>query len=112
MGWSREVAGTMQTRLAHAMLIAAVAIVYAVVALPLPYLLVDHYSAVQAGDTNHSDVDIHAWLEWATGSSLSGSDLVLSSALLQSAILPIPSVLECAKLLVAVLYARGPPALV
>lgn len=92
------------------MLIAAVAVLYAVVALPLPYLLVDHYSAVQASDADHSDVDVHAWLEWAAGSSLSGSGLVWPSVLLSSAILPIPSVQEFSNLRLSVPYPRGPPA--
>ena len=99
----------MQTRLIRIMFIAAVAMLYGLVALPLPYLLIDHYSAVQAGDPDHSDADVHAWLEWAASSSLSGTGLVLPSVLLPSAILQIPPVQGGSSLLVSVPYSRGPP---
>ena len=102
----------MQARLIRVMFIAAVAMLYGLVALPLPYLLIDHYSAVQAGDPDHSDADVHAWLEWAASSSLSGTGLVLPSVLLPSAILPISSVQGFSSLLVSVPYSRGPPAAV
>ena len=102
----------MQARLIRVMFIAAVAMLYGLVALPLPYLLIDHYSAVQAGDPDHSDADVHAWLEWAASSSLSGTGLVLPSVPLPSAILPIPSVQGFSSLLVSVPYSRGPPAAV
>lgn len=100
----------MQIRLTRMVLIAAVAIVYALITLPLPYLLVDHYSAIQAGDSNHSDVDIHAWLEWAAGSSLSGTGLVLLSVLNSSRVSTNPPLQVFARLLEATSYPRGPPA--
>jgi hypothetical protein len=99
----------MGVRLVQAQLIAAVATLYMLVALPLPYLLLDHYSAMQAGDTNHSDVDIHAWLEWAAGSSLSGTLPVLPSVPAPSFSPSIPSVQVFSVLLGAVLHSRGPP---
>ena len=102
----------MQTRLIRVLFIAAVVMLYGLVALPLPCLLIDHYSAVQAGDLGHSDGDIHAWLEWAASTSLSGTGLVLPFMLLPSTILPIPSVQECSSLLMSIPYSRGPPAAV
>lgn len=112
MAWCSEVVRLMQAQLIRTILIAAVAILYVMVALPLPYLLVDHYSAMQAGDTSHSDVDIHAWLEWAAGSSLSGTGLVLSPVLVPSLVSANPSLQVFARLLDATSYPRGPPALV
>ena len=102
----------MQARLIRVMFIAAVAMLYGLGALPLPYLLIDHYSAVQAGAPDHSYADVHAWLEWATSSSVSGAGLVLPSVLLPSPITPIPSVQGFSSLLVSVPYSRGPPAAV
>ncbi|MCP9471174.1 MAG: hypothetical protein NNA30_00365 [Nitrospira sp.] len=101
----------MQGRLTRTMLIAAVAMLYVLVALPLPYLLIDHYSAIQAGDTNHSDVDIHAWLEWAAGSSLSESPPPLPSSLAPLPASPIPSIVVRAVLPDLASHLRGPPAL-
>lgn len=112
MAWCNEVVRPMQVQVTRVMFIAAVTMLYVLVALPLPYLLVDHYSAMQAGDTSHSDVDIHAWLEWAASSSLSGIGLVLPSILLSSDILPIPLAQEFSNLLLSVPYPRGPPAAV
>ncbi len=112
MDWGSEVARSMRARLIRAMLVAAVAILYALVALPLPYLLIDHYSAMQAEDPNHSNVDIHAWLEWAAGSSLSGTGPVLPSVLVPSLQVTIPSVHVFSVLLGSVLQSRGPPAIV
>ncbi len=110
MAWCSEVVRPLQVQLTRTMLIAAVAMLYVLVALPLPYLLVDHYSAMQAGDTSHSDVDIHAWLEWAASSSLSGIGLVLSTVLVPSLISANPSLQVFARLLEATSYSRGPPA--
>ena len=102
----------MQARIIRVMFIAAVAMLYGLIALPLPSLLIDHYSAVQAGDPDHSDADVHAWLEWAAGSSLFGAGLILPSVLLPSAILPIPSVQGEASPLLSIPNSRGPPAAV
>ena len=100
----------MQARLIRVIFIAAVAMVYGLVSLPLSSLLIDHYSAIQTDDPDHSDADVHSWLEWAASSSVSGVGLVLPSVLLPSATLPIPSVQGFSSLLVSVPYSRGPPA--
>ena len=99
----------MQIRLTRMVLIAAVAIVYALITLPLPYLLIDHYSAIQARDPNHSEVDVHAWLEWAAGSSLSGSVPVVPSVLVPLFALMIPSVQVFSILFGSTRRSRGPP---
>ena len=111
MAWCSEVVRPMQVQLTRTILIAAVTMLYVLVALPLPYLLIDHYSSIQAGDTNHSDVDIHAWLEWAAGSSLSGTVLIVPSVPAPSLSLTIPSVRVFSVLLGSVLHSRGPPVL-
>jgi hypothetical protein len=102
----------MPAGLIRAMFIAAVAMVYVSVALPLPYLLLDHDVAMQAGDPSHSDVDAHAWLEWVAGSSLSGAGPVLPSALAPSLPVTIPSTHAFSVLLGSALQSRGPPAIV
>lgn len=109
MGWCNDVVKAMRVRLIRAVLITTVAMLYVLVALPLPYLLLDHYSAMQAGDTNHSDVDIHAWLEWAASSGLSGTVPVLPSVQAPSFSPSIPSVQVFSVLLGSVLHSRGPP---
>jgi hypothetical protein len=101
----------MTTRIRQSVLIALLVGLYLLVALPLPYLLVDHDAAMLAADANHSASDIHAWLEWAAGSSLSGGKLVFfhSQAMVGSSVIPpsrIPSML-----LASSLRSRGPPAL-
>jgi hypothetical protein len=63
---------SMHARPAHLVLIMAAALLYAVGALSLPYLSIDHDAAVQVGDPSHSNGDVHDWLKWATGSSLVG----------------------------------------
>jgi hypothetical protein len=93
-------------------MIVAMAMLYALIALPLPYLLVDHYSAVQAGDPDHNEADVHVWLEWAAGSSLSGTGLVLPSVLSPSMLLTMPLVQEFSGLPGSGLRSRGPPATV
>jgi hypothetical protein len=111
MAWCSEVVRMMQLQLTRPILIAAVAILYVLVALPLPYLLVDHYSAMQAGDTSHSDVDIHAWLEWAASSGLFVAVPVLPSILVPSRPVAIPSPQIFSALLDFTLPSRGPPVL-
>lgn len=102
----------MQVPLIRTMLIAAVAMLYGLVVLPLPSLLLDHYSAMEAGDPAHSDVDVHAWLEWAAGSSLSGTVLIVPSVPAPSLALIIPSAVAFSILLGSTRRSRGPPAAV
>lgn len=99
----------MSNQFKQLILIALVVALYLLVALPLPYLLVDHYSAVAAGDTAHSAVDIHVWLEWAAGSSLSGGKLVV--ALSQPFVGPVtvPSPRMASISFIAPIWSRGPP---
>ncbi len=111
MAWCSEVVRLMQLQLTRPILIAAVAILYVLVVLPLPYLLVDHYSAMQAGDTSHSDVDIHAWLEWAASSGLSVAVPLLPSVMVPSRSLTISSPQVFSVLLDFTLQSRGPPVL-
>lgn len=111
MAWCSEVVRLIQFQLTRPILIAAVTMLYVLVALPLPYFLIDHYSAIQAGDTNHSDVDIHAWLEWAAGSSLAASPPLSPPALAPVPAAPVTSVTVRAVLSDLVRYVRGPPSL-
>lgn len=99
----------MSLRCRHICLIALVAGFYLLVALPLPFLLVDHYAGLAAGDPEHSAVDIHVWLEWAAGASLSGAVLVLASAPLLALPTTVVQALVPSVLLVSALRSRGPP---
>lgn len=101
----------MTARIRQSFVIALLVGLYLLVALPLPYLLVDHYAAMLDSDANHSASDIHVWLEWAAGSSLSGETLVvfLSQAIVGSN--SIPSVRAPSILLMSSRRSRGPPAL-
>jgi len=111
MDWCNPVLRSVQIPLPRRVLVAAVAVLYVLVALPLPYLLVDHYSAMQAGDTSHSDVDIHEWLEWAASSGLSVAVSVLPSVLVPSRPVTISMPQIFSILLVFTLQSRGPPVL-
>ncbi|MCP9469151.1 MAG: hypothetical protein NNA31_04015 [Nitrospira sp.] len=101
----------MQGRLTRTMLMAAVAIVYALVALSLPCLLLDHAFAMQAGDEHHSGHDVHAWLEWAAGSSLADPPSPSLPSLAPVPASPVPSVVVRAVLPGLAHSLRGPPAL-
>lgn len=101
----------MTVRIRQPFLIALLVGLYLLIALPLPYLSVDHAAAMLAADADHSDSDIHVWLEWAAGSSLSGGKFVLflSQAIVRPNQIPparIPSIL-----LACSTQSRGPPAL-
>ncbi len=111
MGWCSEVVRPMQVQLTRTMLIAAVAMLYVLVALPVHYLLVDHHSAIQAGDANHSEVDIHVWLEWAAGSGLFGTVPVLPSVLVPACSVTILSPHILSVLQDSTSLSRGPPIL-
>jgi hypothetical protein len=100
---------TMTLRCRHICLIALVAGFYLLVALPLPFLLVDHYSSIAAADPEHSAVDIHVWLEWAAGASLSGAALVLASAPLPALPIAVVQALVPSVFLASALRSRGPP---
>lgn len=83
---------------------------YLLSALPLPYLLLDHYSAMAGGDAGHSATDIHVWLEWAAGSSLSGGKLfMISSDLVAGAAAVLRSDMP-SNMFVTAIRTRGPPA--
>jgi hypothetical protein len=100
---------TMTLRCRHICLIALMTSFYLLVALPLPFLLVDHYSSIAADDPEHSAADIHVWLEWAAGASLSGAALVLASAPLPAVPLAVVQVFIPSVFLASALRSRGPP---
>lgn len=99
----------MTTRIRQSFLIALLVGLYLLVALPLPYLLVDHYAAMLAGDADHSDVDIHVWLEWAAGSSLSGGQIVFAVSQLFVGPAPVPQFRIPSVPLIVSIWPRGPP---
>lgn len=100
---------TSQLRPLLLLALALVAGLYLLTALPLPYLLLDHDAGMAAGDCSHSAIDVHAWLEWAAGSSLLGDALVDTSALQPGTLVVIPPVWTSSFLFASALGSRGPP---
>lgn len=100
----------MHARPAHLVLIMAAALLYAVGALSLPYLSIDHDVAAQVGDPGHSKGDVHDWLKWAAGSSLVGGNPVPFVA--QPCVGPTrrPAAQAQSALLSAIRRSRAPPA--
>ncbi|MBA5870253.1 MAG: hypothetical protein GDA68_09680 [Nitrospira sp. CR2.1] len=61
---------------------------YAVLALPLPSVLLDHDLGLLTGDPVHTAGDVHAWLDHAAGSGLASGDAGVASADLVTPIVP------------------------
>lgn len=101
----------MKTGLIKTIVIVMIAAFYALVAFPLPYLLLDHASAMQSGDGEHSDRDIHAWLEWAASSSLAESPPPVPPLLAPLPSSSFPSEQVCAVWSGLARHLRGPPTL-
>jgi len=47
---------------------------YLALALPLPFVLLDHELGLLAGNPAHTTLDDHAWLDHAAGSGLASGD--------------------------------------
>lgn len=82
---------------------------YLLAALSVPYLLIDHEAGIAAGHSEHAPADIHKWLEWAVGLSLTDAALVLAAVLLQAISFTISFIRVPSSYLVFTLGSRGPP---
>ncbi len=54
----------------HPLLFLGVLLAYLVLALPLPFVLLDHELGLLTGNPAHTLLDDHAWLDHAAGSGL------------------------------------------
>ncbi len=54
----------------HRILLAGALLAYLALALPLPFVLLDHEVGLLTGDPTHSADDDHAWLDCAAGTGL------------------------------------------
>ncbi|MGB4069072.1 MAG: hypothetical protein WBK08_13660 [Nitrospira sp.] len=73
-------------RLYRILLVGAL-LAYLVLALPLPFVLLDHEVGLLTGDPTHTTLDNHAWLDHAAGTGLASGEpeivLIDSAALLR-----------------------------
>lgn len=92
----------------HRILLAGALLAYLALALPLPFVLLDHELGLLTGDPTHTTLDDHAWLDHAAGSGLASGDAgIVSSDLAVPLILPVQPGYESAGVLSSSI--RGPP---
>jgi len=97
----------MQPRL-HRIFLAVALLAYLALALPLPFVLLDHEWGILTGDPTHSADDDHAWLDHAAGDGMAASDVgVAPDTLITIELFPDRSVVESRP--VHLPSARGPP---
>lgn len=60
----------------HRILLVGAVLAYLALALPLPFVLLDHELGLLTGDPTHSVLDDHAWLDHAAGDGLSSGDAI------------------------------------
>ena len=58
----------------HRLLLAGALLAYLALALPLPFVLLDHELGLLTGDPAHTTLDDHAWLDCAAGTGLVSSE--------------------------------------
>jgi hypothetical protein len=81
---------------------------YLALALPLPFVLLDHELGLLTGDPTHSADDDHAWLDHAAGDGMASGDAGPGS--LGLVVLSVPLFETCHQLFDrAVPSVRGPP---
>lgn len=92
----------------HRILFIGALLAYLALALPLPFVLLNHEWGILTGDPTHSVDDDHAWLDHAAGDGMAASDVGAAPDTL-IAVDPFPdrSVVESRQ--VHLPSARGPP---
>ena len=58
----------------HRILLVGALLAYLALALPLPFVLLDHQWGILTGDPTHSADDDHAWLDHAAGTGLASGE--------------------------------------
>jgi hypothetical protein len=89
-------------------LLAALA-AYLLLALPLPFILLDHELGLLAGDPTHTALDDHAWLDHAAGAGIASSDTATPLVDLVVSLVP-AGVLSHESVRTYAPSVRGPPA--
>lgn len=72
----------------HRILLVGVLFAYVVLALPLPFVVLDHELGLLTGDPTHTTLDDHAWLDHAAGTGLASGE---------ADVIPIDSAVLCAR---------------
>jgi hypothetical protein len=92
----------------HRILLVGALLAYLALALPLPFVLLDHEWGILTGDLTHSADDDHAWLDHAAGDGMAASDAgVAPDTLMTGDPFPDQSFVESRR--VHLPSARGPP---
>lgn len=92
----------------HRILLVGALLAYLALALPLPFVLLDHQWGILTGDPTHSADDDHAWLDHAVGDGMAASDVgAAPDTLITVDPFPDRSVVESRR--VHLPSARGPP---
>jgi len=94
----------------HRIFLAGALLAYLALALPLPFVLLDHAWGILTGDPTHSAHDDHAWLDHAAGDGMAASDVGVAPDTL-IAVDSSPDWLFVESLRVYLPSARGPPSL-
>lgn len=92
----------------HRILLAGALFAYLALALPLPFVLLDHELGLLTGASTHSVHDDHAWLDHAAGDGLAASDGGVAPDTL-IAVDPLPEWPSFESLQIQLPSARGPP---
>ncbi len=92
----------------HRSLLIGALLAYLALALPLPFVLLDHELGIFTGDPTHSMIDDHAWLDHAAGDGMVVSDGGAAPDTLV-AVDSFPDRLFVGSLRVHLPSARGPP---
>lgn len=92
----------------HRILLAGALLAYLALALPLPFLLLDHEVGLLTGDPTHSVHDDHAWLDHVAGDGMASSDGGIAPDTL-IAVDPLPDRSLFESLRVHLPSVRGPP---
>ncbi len=94
----------------HRILLAGALLAYLALALPLPFVLLDHELGLLTGDPAHTIHDNHAWLDHAAGDGMASGDAGSGSPGL--VVLSVPLFETFHRLFDrAVPFVRGPPSL-
>ena len=59
----------------HRFFLVGALLAYLALALPLPFVLLDHELGLLTGDPAHTTLDDHAWLDHAAGAGLSSGEV-------------------------------------
>lgn len=88
--------------------VAGVLLVYLALALPLPFVLLDHDLGLLSGSAAHTALDDHAWLDHAAGAGLASDGVGIMSSDLAARFEAVCDALRISQP-ITVPSVRGPP---